>query len=262
MLVAKMRLSALRRVPFFVRSTVLSSGASIGWRGQGKARKVSALGFDALVLEPLQVSGTVVVSKGWYATKRGVRGCGAESSSGRHSDDTRHQLPRSGVDRHSRCATSIDHRRGHAGRRDVGDHQERRRRVGRAFAGELATGYFIARPALTVLLSGADNPQVTARGGTLAGLPLLTSSALPTIDAGHSPLVLVDAGGIAVAQDPAFAFSIAESATLQLDDAPTNDSVTPTPLISLFQGNLVALAIDDQLAGRARWLGRHAFGAA
>lgn len=97
-------------------------------------------------------------------------------------------------------------------------------------------------------LSGADHPAVTARGGMLAGLPLITSSSVPQVGTGNELLVLADGGGIAIAQDPTFNMQTVSEAAVEMDDAPIGSSVDPMPttLVSLFQVDASALAIDHR----------------
>ena len=66
------------------------------------------------------------------------------------------------------------------------------------FAGDLTAAYLVTTPELGVLLSGATYPQLGARGGTMAGLPVLTSRSVPT-----GVVCLVDPSGIAFAEGEA-----------------------------------------------------------
>jgi hypothetical protein len=87
-------------------------------------------------------------------------------------------------------------------------------------------------------------PDVTVLGGTLMGLPVITSASVPH---GGSPSIgsicLVDAARIWIAEDPAIEIGISKTASLQMLDNPTNDSVTPTAtsMVSMFQTGSIAL---------------------
>lgn len=52
----------LRRVPLNTAIAATATGAAYGWVGQGHVKKVSAMAFTGLRLDPLKTSGVVVVS--------------------------------------------------------------------------------------------------------------------------------------------------------------------------------------------------------
>jgi HK97 family phage major capsid protein len=74
-------------------------------------------------------------------------------------------------------------------------------------------------------------PGLSPRGGTLLGLPVITSSVCAS---GASPLekfiVLVEQQEIVVADDSEYEFSISKYAAVQLDDAPAGGAQTLTTL--------------------------------
>lgn len=78
--------------------------------------------------------------------------------------------------------------------------------------------------------------DVTVRGGTLAGLPVLVS-------AGVSGYIgLVDQDGIVLDEAPRVALDLSEDAVIEMSDTPGENSVTPTPsqVVSMFQTDSVA----------------------
>jgi HK97 family phage major capsid protein/HK97 family phage prohead protease len=78
-------------------------------------------------------------------------------------------------------------------------------------------------------------PGLTATGGTLLGLPVVTSNTLGTqIVAAHAPSILfADEGGVEL--------DISREASLQFDDEPDNPVLATTVLQSLWQMNMVGL---------------------
>lgn len=78
--------------------------------------------------------------------------------------------------------------------------------------------------------------DVTVRGGTIGGLPIL-------ISAGVSGYIgLIDQDGIVLDEAPRVALDLSEDAAFEMSDTPGENSVTPTPaqVVSMFQTNSVA----------------------
>lgn len=114
-----------------------------------------------------------------------------------------------------------------------------------SFTGDLASAHFVTDPATAVRLAlsrdGAGSFQfqdVTARGGSLVGIPLITSRSSPT-DSNGGNLALVDASGIAFAMD-GVRFEKSNAATLMMSDSPSS----PAEMVSLFQTNTTAFLAE------------------
>lgn len=118
------------------------------------------------------------------------------------------------------------------------------------FAGDLASAAFITDPVTAARLalhrdtSGVSAfPDAGAAGGSLVGLPLLTTRYAPHDSSGGS-IILADGGSIAASLEDA-ALSPATEALLELDDAPAGEADTPTAasatLIACWQLEAVAI---------------------
>ncbi|MFT3811064.1 MAG: phage major capsid protein [Micropepsaceae bacterium] len=88
-------------------------------------------------------------------------------------------------------------------------------------------------------------PNIGAKGGDIWGVPVLITSAMPTVTAGSPPaetsyIVLLDAAEILLADDGA-EIDASDQATIQMDDAPTNPPVAATVFTSLWQMNLTGV---------------------
>jgi hypothetical protein len=107
-----------------------------------------------------------------------------------------------------------------------------------AFSGDLLSSYFIMQPdvAAKLALTGSF-PDLGARGGEAAGLPVLTSRNAPI-----ESVILVDPTGFMVAYDDEILLENGRKGTLQMDTAPTMDATTPTAVqtVSLWETNCVA----------------------
>lgn len=94
-------------------------------------------------------------------------------------------------------------------------------------------------------------PGMTARGGSLMGLPVITTPNIPiSNDTGNtSSIVLLDASQIALADDGDSALSVATDAAIQMETAPNSGA---SELVSLWQLNLAALRAERMVNWRRR----------
>jgi HK97 family phage major capsid protein len=112
------------------------------------------------------------------------------------------------------------------------------------FQGDLSRSAFVGRPELFAQLHQQGYRTVGIRGGELLGAPAIATKELPNDGSGFYRLLLIDPSGIAYVEDPAATqVTTSKDAAIQMDTAPTNDAVTPTPtnLVSLFQSNATAV---------------------
>lgn len=115
------------------------------------------------------------------------------------------------------------------------------------------TAVYIMTPTTALSLSLMRNslgqpefPGVTILGGTLDGIPVITSNYVPTVTAG-SLVILANASDIWLADDGQVVIAASTEASLQMDTAPTNESGptgTATSVVSMFQTDSVALRAE------------------
>lgn len=247
------RLPALRRVPMNVRSIGMTAGSAAGWRGEGSAIRVSRAAVASIgTLTPLSVAAIIVTTAELArlsdpsvdavlrrdlqralaaaldaafidAANAGDPGVKPASVTNGVSaiPSTGSSIAQIGADLHSAITALLD-----AG-------------------GDLGAAAWVMHPRSAAFLAGLRgttggpvHPEVTALGGRLVGLPVITSASVPVAATTGEPTIiaLVDSSGITFAQDGAH-LEVAHHATLQLDDAPTDD---PSEQISLWQENLAA----------------------
>jgi len=104
----------------------------------------------------------------------------------------------------------------------------------------------LALSLMTNSLGQSEFPGITMNGGTLAGIPVLTSEHVPNATAGGI-IVLVNARDIFLADEGGFEVDMSEEASLQMDDTPTQSSITTiaaTSVVSMFQTNSVAFRCE------------------
>ncbi len=116
------------------------------------------------------------------------------------------------------------------------------------FAGDLETASFVMHPrtAVEIALSGATGlgSDIGARGGTLLGLPALTSAACE-FDSSGGTIALADGAGVALV-DVGIDVSKSNATSIEMSDVPTADTSSPTGasmLISMFQAELTAMKV-------------------
>lgn len=233
------RMANLRRVPVGV-PVVRQTGAATGyWVAQGKATPVSSMAFDRTKLEAkMRVGAIVVVSNDLLEAPGGDTvligdlalavatatdlafidhlnaGVAGEKPAGIAYGAT--QIPASGSDA---AAFKVD----------VANALE-------AFTGSLMNAVWVMHPraaAAIGLLMGAAGVacNLGARGGELAGLPVLTSEAVEITTDGTA-VTLVDASSVLIA-DGAVVLGKSSDGTIEMDTEPTGDTTTPTAATTL-----------------------------
>jgi hypothetical protein len=110
-----------------------------------------------------------------------------------------------------------------------------------SFGGDLATSYLVMQPFAAIALHSDVDSEVGARGGFWRGIPVITSSSVPS-----GTIALLDAAGIGVGFDTV-EITAATHASLEMDDNPSSSVVTPTAanLVSLWAANSTALRIEQ-----------------
>lgn len=125
-----------------------------------------------------------------------------------------------------------------------------------AFTGSVEHAVLImsSRNAVAAALSGDPFAELTVLGGT-AGVPVVAG------DSAGDVVVLVDTSRLLYADEGELAISVTNQAALEMDDAPTGSSLTPTAtsLVSLFQTNSTAIRAEryiafQALAGAVAWI--------
>jgi HK97 family phage major capsid protein len=259
---------ALRRVPFRVPLVGMASGMTGYWVGEGKAKPLTKASFARTTLEPLKVAAITAVTKELLA-----------DSSPSADTTLRDELAAALIERtdidfvdpnkvavSGISPASITYGVTPVTASGTGDAADIRADVRAVMANYIAAnnpptrGVWImsATSALSLsmmqnALGQAEFPGLTMNGGTFAGLPVIVSEHVPGSTAGHL-IVLVNASDIYYNDDGGVQVDTSEHASLEMDDAPSHDSVTPTEttLVSMYQTNSVAFRAER----RIDWLKR------
>jgi hypothetical protein len=114
-----------------------------------------------------------------------------------------------------------------------------------AFSGDLTTAVFLTTPQIGAGLSRDFNGDVGARGGEIAGVPVLTSQAAP-----DGQLTLVDPASVMAAWDEIAELQTSEAGAVEMVTSGfTQDQPTGSAMVSLWQSNLRSI----RMIGRVAW---------
>lgn len=232
------RLSGLRRVPFNVRMLSMQGGTRGYWTSPGAPRPISKPAMAGAWLQPSNVGALIV------ATSEALREGGPVAEAGLHRD-----LERALTDAIDGAflsgaggagqPPSIAH--GAVTITATGDPAADLAALVDAFQGDLSAAYFVCDPTTATRLAlvrdaGGQYPFADCgpRGGTLLGIPLLTSRGSP-IDSNGGQVMLIDPSAIAF-DSGALRIDPAPEATLMMSDTPTS----PVELVSMFQTDSIA----------------------
>ena len=234
------RMAGLRRIPFDRRVVGITTGATGYWVGEAKPKPISRPVVEGTTLDHAKVAAIIVVTS--EALKSG--GKIAEATL---QDD----LVRAVAEVWDEAFIDATNA-GEAGVRPASitngaftvtataDPAADIEAAIAAFGGDFSAAYFVMHPTTATHLAKRRSgtafafPDVGPRGGSILGIPVLTSRA-----AAVGQVALVDPTGIVVADD-GIELQVADQAALHMVDNPEDESAESV-LVSLWQNNLTAL---------------------
>lgn len=262
------RIPGLRRVPFKIKIPRQTGAASVGWVGEGKVKKVSALAFDSVTLDFAKIAGIVVLTDELV----------------RHSSPSAEMLVRDDLAKGitqfldvqfidpTKAADDVSPASITSGATPVvatGTNSAAVRADFKSLVQKfldadltLSDGVWIMSQSTALALSlmqtdlgNAEFPGITMQGGTFQGLPVITSESVPAT--GGSPtdgglIILAKAGDILLADDGGVSIDASREATLQMDDSPDSPATASTNLISMFQHNMMAIRAEREVNYKLR----------
>jgi HK97 family phage major capsid protein len=233
------RLVGLRRVPFGVRAVRVTDGAAGYWVGEAAPKPISFAAVNGATLEPRKVTAIVVL------TEESVRMGGAATEAALQRD-----IQRAVVDAWDEAFIAADNA-GVEGERppsitygapaiaSSGNPAADIAALVDAFTGDFSAAFFVMHPATAAQLAMVRSgnafgfPDAGPRGGSILGIPVITSRASPA-----GQIALVDPTGIAAA-DEVTEVDRAEHATLAMVDNP-GQPPEAVALVNLWQNNMLA----------------------
>lgn len=247
----------LRSVPFNVRINGQTSGGTGYWVGQGAPKPLTSFAFNAQTLLWAKVAAIAVITEETARfsspsaeglVRDALKGALVERLDIDFVDPTVAAVtgtnPASitnGLVALSSAGTSADN-----ARTDVGV-------LLRAFlsSNQKVGGLVIIMPNTLALglslmrnsLGQKEFPELTINGGTLEGIPVITSEYVANSSGAGNMVIAVNTRYVALADDGQVTVDASKDASLQMLDNPTNNSATATAttMVSMFQTDSIAL---------------------
>ncbi len=250
---------SLRMVPFNIHIRGQTSGGSGYWVGQGKAKPLTKVDFNDTYLGWSKAAAIAVLSEDLLrfsnpSAELLVRDALGEAIIARLDTDfvdptkiivanvSPASITNGSTTHHSAGATAADCRA------DIAT------LMGGFIAANISptTAVWIMQATTALQLSLLRNafgqkefPDITMNGGSLEGVPVITSQYVPN-ESGGAMMILVNASDIWLADDGAVTIDASREASLEMSDVPANSSAAPTAaqVVSMFQTNSVALRAE------------------
>lgn len=247
----------LRRVPFNVLIPGQTQGSTVNWVGQTAPKPVSSLGFADLTLGVNKIAGIVVISDE-------LARLSTPSAEALIQTDMIAQIAQfldvSFIDPASTAVTGVRPAAVTVGATVVPASgptaDDLRADVRAVYAAWIATNQnntgaaWVTTPGLAMSIGMLQNPLgqpefpgLGAEGGTLLGLPVITSESVPS-DTNGALLVLIKQSEILLADDGGVTIDISREASLQMNSTPDNPATAATVMTSLWQNNLVGIRAE------------------
>lgn len=255
------RIPGLRYVPFNVKVQRQTAASSVNWVGEGAPKPLSQLAFDLVSLTYSKIAGIVTITDELAKLSN-------PSADALVRDDLRDAIVQfmdaQFVDPSKAAVSGISPAsitNGVTPVTSTGTTAAALRAdlltLMQAFLAQnlsLADAVFImtqqqaAAISLMVTSLGVNLfPGITAQGGTLVGLPVITSENIP--GTGGSPadgglILLVKASEIMIADDGQVTIDASNQASLQMESAPDSPATASTIMVSMFQQNMIAIRAE------------------
>ncbi len=257
----------LRRVPFRVALVGQTGGGNGYWVGEGTAKPLTSFDFSRTTLEPLKVANICVL------TDELVRDS-SPSAEGIIRDSLvaalRERLDLDFINPDKAASAGVSPAgilNGVVGINSSGiDADAVRVDIANLFSAFIAAnnpptaGVLIMSARSALMLSLMRNPlgqkefpDINMNGGSLEGLPVITSEYVtPSTDGDF--IALINASDIYFSDEGGFNVDMSREASLEMSDAPAHNSTTPTPaqLVSMFQTNSVAFRAERTVNWKRR----------
>lgn len=265
------RIPGLRRVPFNIKIPREITAATVNWVGEGKPKPVSAMAFDSISLGFTKVAGIVPVTEELFRfsnpaievlVRDSLITAVALLTDRDFLDPAKAAVANvspasitNGVTSVPASGTTADNFRN-----DLGRLLEIYAGSNMSLAGLVLVMTSVQAVRLGLMrtaLGQAEFPNITPTGGTIEGIPVITSENI--VHTGGSPgtssmIVAINAPEVMLADDGAVQVDMSREASLQMDSAPDSPVTATTVTVSLWQHNMVALRAERMI----HWLKRRA----
>jgi len=250
------KLTGLRRVPFNIRFPSQSAGSSVGWVGQGLPKKVSKLTLATNTLGFAKAAGIVVITKELAMFS-------SPSAETLVRDDLAsamiafldQQFIDPGVAASANVSPAsitngLTSQNQATGTTLATFEADVATAMAVLIAGEIpfTSAVWVTDPytAMKIGMLRTSNgdyayPGVGVNGGTLFGIPLITSNGIPHSVSAGSIVALFSQPDIFLADEGGLEVDASDQASIEMNDAPTGGA---TSLTSLWQNNLIGIRCE------------------
>jgi HK97 family phage major capsid protein len=251
------QIAGFRRVPFNVRMTLQTAGASAAWVGQGLSKPVSKLGFSEITIPFAKIAVIVAITEELArfsdpSAELLVRNDLIEAISAFMDQQFLDPAVAASANLSPGSITNGVTPIASTGATIAEITADLASAVGAMQVANLrmAAPVWVMHPRTKTYLSLLRGPLDTFVFGTelatnrLLGFPVVTSTSMPVgtgPTAGQTSIVLMDASEVLLADDGQVMLDSSREASLQLDSAP---ATPPTPLVSLWQQNMLAIKAE------------------
>jgi HK97 family phage major capsid protein len=249
------KMVGLRRVPFNIRVGSKTQASTVGWTGQGLAKPVSELAFNAVTLGMAKAAGIVVITQ---ELARSSSPAAEEVVRNDLRDSMIQFLDEQFISPSVAAVADVSPASITNGLTPVNStgttialiDADVASAFGKFITAGLAPskGVWIMNPMTALKLSLKRTsqdikafPDLNLLGGSWYGLPVIVSASVPVTASGGAIIVLADASEIFMADDGGVVIDVSEQASLQMNSTP---SAGAQSLVSLWQNNLIGVRAE------------------
>jgi HK97 family phage major capsid protein/HK97 family phage prohead protease len=255
------RLQGITHVPFKVKIGRQTGASTVNWVGEGAPKPLTSLALDSVTLDMAKIAGIIVLNdelvrlsspSAELLVRNDLAASIVQFMDNQFVDPSKAAV--SGVSPASITngvsAVTATGTTGAALRLDLKT----------LFASFLAANMQVTNAAfimtqqtalaislMTNSLGNPEFPNITMNGGTLLGLPVITSENIPATGGSPTdgyPIILVSTPDILLADDGDITIDASREASLQMDTAPDSPATASTIMVSMFQQNMTAIRAE------------------
>jgi HK97 family phage major capsid protein/HK97 family phage prohead protease len=262
------RIPGLTRVPFNIRVPMETTGASVNWVGEGAVKPVSAMAFDSVTLAFHKVAGIVPITQELMRfSTPAAEGLIRDSlvraiafltdrdflDPTKTASTTSPASVTNGVTPISASGTTAA-----ALRADLGALLAVYTAANMSIAGLVLIMTSTQAMRISLMrnaLGQPEFPNLSALGGSLEGIPVVTSENM--VATGNSPadgymIVAINAREILLADDGGVTIDASTEASIQMESAPDSPATASTVTVSAFQYNMVFIRAERFITWKKR----------
>lgn len=258
---------SLRRIPFRVPVIGQTSGGAGYWVGEGQPKPLTKFDFERSTLEPLKVANIAI------ATMETLRDSSPSAETlirDQLAAALRERLDIDFIDPAKAASAGVSPASVTNGvtpvpssgntaddvRADIKAIMETFIAANNAPTNGVWIMSAVTALALSLMLNPLGQPEfsgIDMNGGRFFGLPVIVSEHVPTVSGG-AYVILANASDIYLSDEGGINVDMSQEASLQMDNAPTNNVVTPTAtsMVSLWQTNSVGFRAERTINWKKR----------